>query len=125
GRARNHRNANPRETGGTVCLGGGRTRIHIDRDLGEVMLERLARWSYRNRWKMLVLWVIALIGIIALGNVAGGDYSSDFSLPGAESQKAFDLLQNRFQSRSGRTADIVSAASQGGNDPSLRKHSQC
>jgi putative drug exporter of the RND superfamily len=85
------------------------------------MLERLARWSYRNRWKMLAFWIVALIGIITLGNVAGGDYSSDFSLPGAESQKAFDLLQHRFQSRSGGTADIVFYAPQGVNAPSVKQ----
>src|SRR4051794_17246900 len=51
---------------------------------GKRMLERLARWSYRHRWKMLIMWVIALVGITTLGSVAGGDYASDFSLPGAE-----------------------------------------
>ena len=51
------------------------------------MLERLARWSYTHRWRMLVIWLVALVGIITLGNVAGGDYSNDFSLPGAESRR--------------------------------------
>src|SRR6266542_2091378 len=101
-------------------VGGRRESISIE-TWGEIMLERLARWSYRNRWKMLAFWIVALIGIITLGNVAGGNYSSDFSLPGAESQKAFDLLQHRFQSRSGGTADIVFYAPQGANDPSVKQ----
>jgi RND superfamily putative drug exporter len=80
------------------------------------MLERLATWCYRNRWKVLITWVVALVGFITLMNVAGGEYASDFSLPGAESQQAFDLLQHRFQSRSGGTADIVFQAPAGVTD---------
>jgi RND superfamily putative drug exporter len=85
------------------------------------MLERLARWSYKHRWRMLVIWIIALVGAIFLANVAGGDYASDFRLPGAESQAAFDLLQNRFPSRSGGTADLVFKADQGVKDPAVQQ----
>ncbi len=44
------------------------------------MLERLARWSYRHRWRMLVIWIVAAAGIVTLGKVAGGDYANNFSL---------------------------------------------
>jgi putative drug exporter of the RND superfamily len=83
------------------------------------MLERLARWSYAHRWRMLAIWVVALIGIGALGNVAGGSYARNFSLPGSESQRAFDLLRNRFPQRSGDTADIVFRATAGVTDSSV------
>ncbi|MDP9249792.1 MAG: MMPL family transporter, partial [Chloroflexota bacterium] len=52
---------------------------------------------------------------------AGGDYSSNFSLPGAESQHAFDLLKQRFPQVSGDTADIVFKADQGVNDAAVRQ----
>jgi RND superfamily putative drug exporter len=84
------------------------------------MLERLARWSYVHRWRILVFWVVALIGVVFLGNVAGGDYASNFSLPGAESQHALDLLKARFRSESGGTVDIVFKADQGVNDPTVK-----
>src|SRR6266545_104979 len=70
------------------------------------MLERLARWSYVHRWRILILWIVALVGIGYLGSAHGGDYSTDFSLPGTESQQAFDLLQQRFPARSGDTAEV-------------------
>jgi RND superfamily putative drug exporter len=88
------------------------------------MLERLARWSYTHRWRMLGIWIVALVAIITLGNTAGGDYSSDFSLPGSESQKAFDLLEERFPARAGDTADIVFKAEAGVNDPQIRSQMQ-
>jgi putative drug exporter of the RND superfamily len=77
------------------------------------MLERLARWCYRHRWRTVVLWIVALVGSIALVNVAGGDYTAEFSLPGSESQKAFDLLEEKFPARSGDTATIVFDAQAG------------
>ena len=84
------------------------------------MLERLARWSYRRRWLMLVLWIVGLIGFGALGSSIGGSYSTDFSLPGAESQEAYDLLQDRFPQVAGETADIAFKAEQGVDDPEVQ-----
>ena len=84
------------------------------------MLERVARWSYRHRWAMLGLWVAALFGFSTLSSVAGGEYSTDFSLPGAESQKAYDLLTERYPEFSGETADIVFRAEDGVVDPAVQ-----
>jgi putative drug exporter of the RND superfamily len=84
------------------------------------MLERIARWSYRHRWPMLGVWVAALIGFGFLASVAGGEYSNDFSLPGAESQKAYDLLQDKFPDFAGDTADIVFKADDGATDPEVK-----
>jgi RND superfamily putative drug exporter len=85
------------------------------------MLERLARWSYTHRWRILAIWIVALVGIVFLGSTAGGDYASNFSLPGAESQHALDLLKDRFPSESGGTVDIVFKADQGVNDPTVKQ----
>jgi RND superfamily putative drug exporter len=85
------------------------------------MIERLARWSYRHRWQMVGMWIVALVGFIVLQKVAGGPYSSDFSLPGAESQHAFDLLRQQFPSVSGGTVDVVFKADAGVTDPSVQQ----
>ena len=83
------------------------------------MLERIALWSYRNRWRALAFWIVALIVIGFLGSKFGGDYARDFSLPGAESQKAFDLLKAKFHAKAGGTVDIVFEAPQGVSDPQV------
>jgi RND superfamily putative drug exporter len=83
------------------------------------MLERLARFSYRRRWIVLGLWVTALLGFSVLSSVAGGDYSQNFSLPGADSQAAYDLLSERFPEHAGETADIVFTAPGGVDDPAV------
>ena len=65
------------------------------------MLKRLAQWSYRRRWTMVGIWILALILSIVLASTAGGEYSEDFSLPGTESQTAYDLLTDKFAEVSG------------------------
>ncbi|HEX9235875.1 MAG TPA: MMPL family transporter, partial [Actinomycetota bacterium] len=84
------------------------------------VLERLARWSYEHRWRMLGIWVVALIGFGVLMNVAGGPYATTFSLPGTESQATFDLLKARFPAQAGDQATVVFRANQGIADPSVR-----
>jgi putative drug exporter of the RND superfamily len=84
------------------------------------MLERLALWSYRRRRAMVGIWIVALVGFIALGSTVGGSYSTDFSLPGTESQEAFDLLDERFGAFAGDTAQIVFKADAGVDDPQVR-----
>jgi RND superfamily putative drug exporter len=84
------------------------------------MLERIARWSYRHRWAVLGLWIAALVGFSFLASKVGGEYSTDFSLPGAESQKAYDLLVDRFPEFAGDTADIVFKADDGVADPTVQ-----
>src|SRR5439155_12788196 len=84
------------------------------------MLERLARWSYEHRWRMLTMWVVALVGFGVLMNVAGGPYATNFSLPGTESQATFDLLKARFPGQAGDSATIVFRARQGITDPAVR-----
>jgi putative drug exporter of the RND superfamily len=85
------------------------------------MLERLARWCYRHRWRTVFVWIGALIASIALMNVAGGAYTSDFSLPGSETQEALDLLEEEFPARSGDSATIVFKADSGIADPTVRQ----
>ncbi|HEX9823951.1 MAG TPA: MMPL family transporter [Actinomycetota bacterium] len=68
----------------------------------------------------MILWIVSLVGSIALMNVAGGEYTADFTLPGSESQEALDLLEERFPARSGDTATIVFRAEDGVNDPAVR-----
>ncbi len=77
------------------------------------MLERVARWSHRRRWTMVGIWIFALILSGVLGSNFGGEYSQDFSLPGTDSQSAYDLLKDRFPQASGDTADLVFKADAG------------
>ena len=84
------------------------------------MLQRLAAWSYRRRRRVLVLWIVALIGISAIGSSIGSTFSQSFALSGTESQRATTLLQSRFPARAGDEGQIVFARSAGVNDAAVR-----
>jgi RND superfamily putative drug exporter len=78
------------------------------------VLASLASWCYRRRRLVLVVWVVALVGISALGQTAGGTLLKTFTLPGTESQRAFDVLGREFQ-RDGDTGDLVWKVKTGGD----------
>jgi RND superfamily putative drug exporter len=71
------------------------------------MFERLAGAAYRRRWRALVAWVVVLAAVTAIAQVVGPQYHNDFSLPGAESQRALDELQRDAPAESGATIQVV------------------
>jgi RND superfamily putative drug exporter len=76
------------------------------------MLRRVALWCYRRRRLVVVAWIVALVGISVLGSTVGGGLLKTFSLPGTESQRAYDVLGKEFQ-RKGDTGDVVFRAKDG------------
>lgn len=82
----------------------------------------LGSFCYRRRRFVLLGWIAVLVGLIFLSAVAGGDFRTEFSLPGSESQRAFDLLEERGASdRSGELAQIVFRSEAGLGDPEVRR----
>ena len=61
--------------------------------------------------------MLVLAGVTAGSRLAGDDFRNDFTLPGAESQQARDLLAERAPSRVGATLDIVVHDPAGVNRP--------
>src|SRR5450432_359823 len=70
------------------------------------MLRRVALSCYRRRRIVVAVWIVALVGISVLGQTVGGGLLKTYSLPGSESQRAFDVLGKEFQ-RKGDTGDLV------------------
>jgi putative drug exporter of the RND superfamily len=86
------------------------------------VFESIARVCYRRRRLVLAGWVLLLAGLFALSNAAGGEFKTEFKLPGSESQEAFDILKEKgFSERSGVQGQIVFEAQQGVNDPAVRQ----
>lgn len=78
-------------------------------------LARIGSFCYRRRKLVLVSWLVALalLGVAAV--TLSGPASSNFSVPGTESQRAIDLLGKHFPqlSAQGATARVVFAAPSG------------
>ncbi|MGW7506927.1 MMPL family transporter [Streptomyces massasporeus] len=69
-------------------------------------LYRVGRLAFRRRWYVALVWA-AVLAAVGLGSLkAPGAVDEEFSMPGIESQKAFDLMEQRFP---GATADGATA----------------
>ncbi|MFS8204670.1 MMPL family transporter [Streptomyces sp. CWNU-52B] len=79
-------------------------------------LHRVGRWAFRRRRTVVLAWV-AVLAAVFLGASSASEASEDSSsLPGIESQQAFDLINERFPGAEadGAEARIVFVAEHGG-----------
>ncbi|MFS8200829.1 MMPL family transporter [Streptomyces sp. CWNU-52B] len=67
----------------------------------------MARWCYRHRLVVLMLWVGALLGLGFSGSAAGTNYADTFTLPNTDSTRAYDLMEKAFPERSGDVDTVV------------------
>ena len=85
----------------------------------------LARWCYRHRLVVLLVWVGALFGLGFSATTAGTDYANVFSLPDTDSKSAYDLMQKAFPNSSGDTDTVVWKVDSGSvKDQSVRSRIQ-
>ncbi|MEV0558056.1 MULTISPECIES: MMPL family transporter [unclassified Streptomyces] len=80
-----------------------------------IFLYRIGRWAFRRRRLVSAVWLVALVLAGVAAATAPEGKEEDLSMPGTESQKAFDLLDERFpQSNSqGAEARLVFQAPDG------------
>jgi putative drug exporter of the RND superfamily len=79
-------------------------------------MRRIARLCHDRRKVVIGIWIASIIALGGLAAGAGGGFVDNFSLPGSESQKAYDLLKEKFPEQSGDSVQVVFKA----NDGSLR-----
>jgi len=73
----------------------------------------LAKWCFRHRKTVLVLWLVALVGFFAVDRAAGNAFSTKFQLPNTQSFTALNLLEKEFPAVSGTSDQIVVRAKSG------------
>jgi RND superfamily putative drug exporter len=78
-------------------------------------LYRLGRLAFRRRWLVLALWGVVMAGAMTGAATLSGSTTQATSIPGTPSQKAIDLLNQRFPSgdAGGATARVVFAVPNG------------
>jgi RND superfamily putative drug exporter len=76
-------------------------------------MRKLAAWCHDRRRTVIGLWVAAFVVLAALWGTAAGDYVNNFRLPGTESQRAYDLLKDKFPQQAGDTGSVVFAVKDG------------
>src|SRR5918993_1008650 len=89
-------------------------------------MRNLAAWCHDRRRAVIGLWIAAFVVSIGLWATSAGEFVNNFQLPGTESQRAYDLLTERFPEQSGDTANVVFAVRDGevldaANRPQIEK----
>lgn len=81
------------------------------------LVTAVARFAARRRWLVVASWAAGLLVLGFLVRQAGGAYVDNFTLPGAPSQQAQDVLKQRFPAQAGDTAILVAYAPAGIQSP--------
>ncbi|MDY7103211.1 MAG: MMPL family transporter [Actinomycetota bacterium] len=71
------------------------------------MLSNLARISYHHRRRVVLVWFALLVFAVVGAPALAGDWIDEGSLPGTDSQEAYDLLRESFPQRSSEEGSIV------------------
>ena len=81
------------------------------------MIEKLASASVNHRYRTIVVWVVALIGVVVLGGMVTSSADINDRLDGSDSQRAYDLAADHMPSVTGigttvvfKTNDLASTA---------------
>jgi RND superfamily putative drug exporter len=83
-----------------------------------VLLYRMARACVRRRRVVLAAWIGSAAVILVVARVSGGGFGDEFAVPGVESQRAVDVLDERFPEAAGTSAQLVFASEHGAlSDP--------
>src|SRR6188472_1030667 len=76
-------------------------------------LHRLGGASARHPWRVVAAWAAAAVVVLGLAGAFGGALNDDYVIPGTSSQRAYDLLQEKFPAMAGADARVVVHTDQG------------
>jgi RND superfamily putative drug exporter len=89
-----------------------------------LLFERWPRYAFRHAWQVLAATFVVLIVLGAAYSAGAGAYADAFSIPGVESQRLFDLLEQRFPATAGDAVTVAVRAPRGVNDPAVKPQVQ-
>ena len=73
----------------------------------------LGRFCARHRWPVLAVWLVIFAALALAARSAGPEVNDNLTLPGSDSQRASDVLSERFPSQANGTNPVVLRAPQG------------
>jgi RND superfamily putative drug exporter len=90
---------------------------------GKGLLRRWIDTVTAHPKRVLLVFFVLMAILIAVATSVRGQFADSFTLPGAESQRAYDLLAERFPGQSGSTAQIVFQIPEGSSfdDPAVQE----
>src|SRR3712207_5766884 len=84
------------------------------------VLDRLGRFAARHPWRVVVVWVLVAVATVMLNSSFGGETDDSFRLPGAESQRGAEAIEERFPQQSLFTSNVILHSEEGLTGPQAR-----
>ncbi|WP_432943398.1 MMPL family transporter [Kribbella sp. CA-253562] len=84
------------------------------------LLARIAGWAQRHAGPAVALWLLALIAVTAASTLVGSAYKNDTSLPGTDSQRVIEVLDQHQPRGTADSVQIVVADEQGLSRPAAK-----
>ncbi len=85
------------------------------------ILYRIGNFSGRHPWRVISAWILAAVAIFMLNGSIGGAPDESFSLPGAESQRAADAIQERFPQETLYSSNVIFHSDEGLTSPETKQ----
>jgi RND superfamily putative drug exporter len=76
----------------------------------------LASWMRAcasHPWRVMLAWLAIIVGLIVLVGTVGGSLKDEFEIPGSDTQRATDLIEQEFAAEQGGVLNLVFAAPEG------------
>jgi RND superfamily putative drug exporter len=83
-------------------------------------LYRIGNFAARRPWRVIAAWIFVAGAAFMLNSSQGGDFDESFSLPGSESQRAADAIEERFPQETLYASNVVFHSEDGLTDPATK-----
>jgi putative drug exporter of the RND superfamily len=85
------------------------------------LLYKIGNFSGRHPWRVISAWLVIAGAVFLLNGSIGGAPDESFSLPGAESQRAVDAIQDRFPQETLYSSNVVLHSEDGLTSPETKQ----
>lgn len=85
------------------------------------LLSLIGAAAARHPWRVVTAWLFAAALVAGLAGAFGGAFQDTFDIPGSETQRTNDLLEERFPAMSGTSARVV-LHDENGVEPAVVDH---
>ena len=84
------------------------------------LLYRIGNFAGRHPWRVIAAWIFIAGAVFMLNSTQGGDYDESFSLPGSDSQRAADAIEDRFPEETLYSSNVILHSENGLTDPATK-----
>jgi putative drug exporter of the RND superfamily len=84
------------------------------------VLFKVGHYAGRRPWRVVAVWLLIAVAAVMLRGAVGGQADETFRLPGSESQRAADAIEEQFPQETLNVSNVVFHTNQGVESPQAK-----